>query len=246
MANCSICDPKCKFEECICNSSFSIFNETCSSFAEVPKSSKFSVIKPWSISTITAVCTFNSLVDVKKYTDFYGYNLTKKKFYNCIHCYIGVKYQSRTKISVKIFANGKMQMAGVLNVIAMTYGFRKIFKRLSFLKAFEDKDAARISNVKICMINSDFRIDKNIKQSSLCKFFDEKSLSYIKRYSFNPNKYPAINLKIFNSNGIDTTTCLIFRSGSVMITGGNDILEYSKIYKNLLQIMSDNDSILII
>ena len=246
MANCNICDPKCKFEKCICNSSFSIFNETCSSFAEVPKSSKFSVIKPWSISTITAVCTFNSLVDVKKYTDFYGYNLTKKKFYNCIHCYIGVKYQNKTKISVKIFANGKMQMAGVLNVKAMAYGFRKIFKRLSSLKAFEDNDEAHVSNVKICMINSDFRIDKNIKQSSLCKFFDEKSLSYIKRYSFNPNKYPAINLKIFNSNGIGATTCLIFRSGSVMITGGNDILEYSKIYKNLLKVFSENDSILII
>jgi TATA-box binding protein (TBP) (component of TFIID and TFIIIB) len=136
-------------------------------------------------------------------------------------------------------------MAGVLNVKAMAYGFRKIFKRLLSLKAFEDEDEAYISNVKICMINSDFRIDKNIRQSSLCKFFDEKSLSYIKRYSFNPNKYPAINLKIYNSNGIDTTTCLIFRSGSIMITGGNDILEYYKIYNNLLKIINDNDFILI-
>jgi hypothetical protein len=31
-----------------------------------------------------------------------------------------------------------------------------------------------------------------------------------------------------------------------MITGGNDILEYSKIYKNLLKVLSENDSILII
>jgi TATA-box binding protein (TBP) (component of TFIID and TFIIIB) len=245
MANCTICDPKCKFNECICNASFSIFDEARDSFIETREFSKFSIIKPWSISTITAVCTFNSKIDVKKYTDFYGHNLTKKKFYNCIHCYIGVKYQSKTKISVKIFANGKMQMAGVLNVKAMAYGFRKIFKRLLSLKAFEDEDEAYISNIKICMINSDFRIDKNIRQSSLCKFFDEKSLSYIKRYSFNPNKYPAINLKIYNSNGIDTTTCLIFRSGSIMITGGNDILEYYKIYNNLLKIINDNDSILI-
>ena len=95
------------------------------------------------------------------------------------------------------------------------------------------------------MINSDFRINKNIKQSSLCRFFDEKSLPYIKRYSFNPNKYPAINLKILNSDGIGITTCLIFRSGSVMITGGNDILEYSNIYKNFLKIINDSDSILI-
>ena len=127
----------------------------------------------------------------------------------------------------------------------MAYGFRKIFKRLSNLQAFEDKDEAEISDVKICMINSDFRIDKNIKQSSLCKFFDEKNLPYIKRYSFNPNKYPAINLKILNSDGISITTCLIFRSGSVMITGGNDIFEYCNIYKKFLKIINENDSILL-
>jgi hypothetical protein len=138
-----------------------------------------------------------------------------------------------------------MQMAGVLNVSSMAYGFRKIFKRLTTLQAFRNMDEANISNVKICMINSDFKIDKNIKQSSLCKLFDEKNLSYIKRYSFNPNKYPAINLKILNSDGINITTCLIFRSGSVMITGGNDIFEYYNIYNNFLKIINENDSILI-
>lgn len=248
MANCDICDPKSKFMKCICNRSFSLFKQTCNNFSnlnEIDEPLKFSVVKPWSISTITACCNFNSRIDVKKYTDFYGCNLNKKRFYNCIHCYIGVKYQDKKKISVKIFSNGKMQMAGVLNVSAMAYGFRKIFKRLSVLQAFENKDEAAITNVKICMINSDFKIDKNIKQSSLCKFFDEKNLSYIKRYSFNPNKYPAINLKILNSDGIGITTCLIFRSGSVMITGGNDIIEYSNIYNNFLKIINENYSILL-
>jgi hypothetical protein len=79
----------------------------------------------------------------------------------------------------------------------------------------------------------------------LCKFFYEKNLPYIKRYSFNPNKYPAINLKILNSDGISVTTCLIFRSGSVMITGGNDIREYCDIYKKFLKIINENDSILL-
>jgi TATA-box binding protein (TBP) (component of TFIID and TFIIIB) len=243
MVNCSICDPKCKFTKCICNCNFSSFNEICNSFTNFNETLKFSMLKSWTISTITACCNFNSKIDVKKYTDFYGCILNKKQFYNCKHFYIGVKYQQKTKISVKIFSNGKMQMAGVLNVSAMTYGFRKIFKRLSILEAFEGD--AYISNVRICMINSDFKIDKNIKQSSLCKLFDEKNLPYIKRYSFNPNKYPAINLKILNSNSVDITTCLIFRSGSIMITGGNDILEYSKIYQKILKIINENHSTLL-
>jgi hypothetical protein len=246
MANCIICDPKGKFSNCICNENFSKFNEICSNFEnfkETDESLKFSMIKPWSISTITAICNFNSRIDINKYTNVYGYNIVKKQFYNCIHFYIGVKYQDKIKISVKIFENGKMQMAGVLNVYAMTYGFRKIFKRLSNLKAFVGD--AFISNVKICMINSDFKIGKNIKQSRLCKLLDEKNLSYIKRYSFNPNKYPAVNLKILNSNGIGMTTCLIFRSGSVIITGGCDIAEYSNIYKNFLKILNENTEILL-
>ena len=97
MVNCFICDPKSKFIDCICNKEFLLFNETCSNFTEKEELLKFSVIKPWTISTITACCNFNSRIDVKKYTDFYGCNLNRKKFYNCIHCYIGVKYQNKNK-----------------------------------------------------------------------------------------------------------------------------------------------------
>jgi TATA-box binding protein (TBP) (component of TFIID and TFIIIB) len=134
-------------------------------------------------------------------------------------------------------------MAGVLNVKSLAYAVRKIFKRLTSLLAFES--SSFISDLKICMINSDFKIDRNIKQCNLCKIFDENKLQFVKRYSFDPNKYPAINLKILNSDGISITTCLIFRSGSVMITGGNDILEYCNIYKKFLKIINENESILL-
>ena len=126
-------------------------------------------------------------------------------------------------------------MAGVLNVTAISYAIRKIFKRLSKIHALE-KDAF-ISGVKVCMINSDFKINKTIRQKNLCKLFEEKNLSYIKRYSFNPNKYPAINIKI---KGIPECTCLIFRSGSIIITGGNDVNEYLEIYKKIIKLFEEN------
>ena len=246
MSGCEICDPKSKYGNCICNEKFAIFNETCKRIVDDSQLSicNFSILKPWTISTITVCCNFNSLIDIKKYTDFYGNNVNKKKFYNCIHFYSGVKYQTKIKISIKIFSNGKIQMAGVLNVLAITYAIRKIFKRLSTLKAFESE--AFVSNVKVCMINSDFKINKNIKQATLCKMFDEKNLPYIKRYSFNPNKDPAINVKILNSDQISLTTCLIFRSGSIMITGGNDLCEYYDIYIKILKLIDENHSTLLI
>jgi TATA-box binding protein (TBP) (component of TFIID and TFIIIB) len=237
---CIICDPKCKYENCICGEKFCSFDYILKNFADFNtlNESKFTLIKPWSISTITAVCNFNSKIDVKKYIDIYGKDCLKKQFYNCLHYYIGVKYQPKTKISVKIFSNGKIQMAGVLNVTAISYAVRKIFKRLSKIQALE-KDAF-ISGVKVCMINSDFKINKTIKQKFLCKLFDEKNLSYIKRYSFNPNKYPAINIKINNEDSISACTCLIFRSGSIIITGGNDVSEYLEVYKNIIKLFEEN------
>jgi TATA-box binding protein (TBP) (component of TFIID and TFIIIB) len=245
MSLCKICDPKNKFKSCICAENFLTFNETCKKIVDnFYNYENFSLIKNWTISTITVCCNFNSRIDIKKYTDIYGSNCLKKQFYNCVHVYIGVKYQDKIKISVKIFSNGKIQMAGVLNVYSITYAIRKMFKRLTILKAFQEN--AFISNVKICMINSDFKINKNIKQSGLCKIFDEKNLSYIKRYSFNPNKYPAINVKILNSDNTSLTTCLIFRSGSIMITGGNNIYDYLNIYENILKIIEENHSLILI
>jgi TATA-box binding protein (TBP) (component of TFIID and TFIIIB) len=237
---CLICDPKCKYENCICGEKFCSFDYILKNFTDFNSlnESRFTLIKPWSISTITAICNFNSKIDVKRYTDVYGQDFLKKQFYNCLHFYMGVKYQSKTKISVKIFSNGKIQMAGVLNVTAIAYAIRKIFKRLSKIQALE-KDAF-ISGVKICMINSDFKINKTIKQNTLCKRFDEKNLSYIKRYSFNPNKYPAINLKINNKDCISVCTCLIFRSGSVIITGGDDVSEYLEVYKKIIKLFEEN------
>jgi len=242
MSNCKICDPKSKFSNCICPENFTNFDTTCENFSE--NFNFLSITKPWAISTITACCNFNSRIDIKTYIDIYGNNFSKKNFYNCIHVYIGVKYQSKIKVSFKIFENGKTQIAGALNIQAITYAIRKMFKRLNKIKAFVEN--AFISNLKICMINSDFKICKNIKQANLCKLFDEKNYSYIKRYSFNPNKYPAINLKIFNSKDLTLSTCLIFRSGSIIITGGNNVCEYLNIYNNILKIIEENrDSVLI-
>ena len=47
----------------------------------------------------------------------------------------------------------------------------------------------------------------------------------------------AINIKI---KGIPECTCLIFRSGSIIITGGNDVNEYLEIYKKIIKLFEEN------
>jgi TATA-box binding protein (TBP) (component of TFIID and TFIIIB) len=155
---------------------------------------------------------------------------------------VSVKYQNKPKVSAKIFSNGNIQLAGILNPMSATYAIRKIFKRLETLDAFSASPI--ISNVRVCMINSDFKIDKNIKQTDLCKILDTANLEHLKTYSFNPNKYPGVNIKMIEPDFNKVMSCIVFRPGSIIITGGNDITSYEKIYNCIINMLIKNISIL--
>jgi len=156
---CKICDPKCKYNDCICNENFENFYDIFNELQSVQSLDKFNLTKNWSISTMTVCCSFNSKINLGDYIKTYCEEIGNKTFYNCINTYTGVKYQNKTRISIKIFLNGNIQLAGVLNVMSATYAIRKIFRRLLNLNAFESQ--AYISNVRMCMINSDLKINKN-------------------------------------------------------------------------------------
>lgn len=239
--SCTVCDPRSQYSDCICHPSFKNFQKTYENLkGDDFKNVVFNIIKKWDISTMTVCCSFNSVIKTEEYIKQYNNENGKKQFYNCANVYITVKYQNKQKISAKIFSNGNIQLAGVLNPMAATYAIRKLFKRINALEAFETQP--KISNVRVCMINSDFKIDKYIKQSSFCKLLDEKRLDNVKNYSFNPNKYPGINIKIINEEKL--MSCIIFRPGSVIITGGNDINSYEKIYKSIIDILIRHPEVL--
>jgi len=239
---CKICDPKCKYTDCICNENFSCFYDIYNELQAINSLEKFNLTKNWSISTMTVCCSFNSSINLEKYTKMYCDEVTGRSFYNCINTYTGVKYQNKNRVSIKIFSNGNMQLAGVLNVMSATYAIRKIYRRLLNLEAFNSE--AFISNVRICMINSDFKIDKNIKQSNMCKFLDLKEMEHVKMYSFNPSKYPGINIKFSNPYNEKIITCAIFRPGSIIITGGNDINSYKFVLHQIFNLLQNNNSFL--
>ena len=243
MTTCSICDPRSQYTDCICNSNFKNFSEAYQRLHSGGIYSSFKIIKKWDISTMTVCCCFNSLIETSKYISEYSNENGKKQFYNCANIYITVKYQDRPKVSAKIFSNGNIQLAGVLNPRASTYALRKIFKRLKTLNAFVS-ETAKISNVRICMINSDFKIDKFVKQTELCKILDNRDLDHLKTYSFNPNKYPGVNIKMQEPDFNKVMSCIVFRPGSIIITGGNDINSYEKIYRCIIEAFVRNENIL--
>jgi TATA-box binding protein (TBP) (component of TFIID and TFIIIB) len=242
MTPCSICDPRSQYTDCICNSNFKNFNEIYQKIRQNDTHEGFKIIKKWDISTMTVCCCFNSIINTSLYTNKYNEENGKKQFYNCANIYVSVKYQNKPKVSAKIFSNGNIQLAGILNPMSATYAIRKIFKRLETLDAFSASPI--ISNVRVCMINSDFKIDKNIKQTDLCKILDTANLEHLKTYSFNPNKYPGVNIKMIEPDFNKVMSCIVFRPGSIIITGGNDITSYEKIYNCIINMLIKNISIL--
>lgn len=241
---CSICNPKDKYNECICHPTFKTFSDEYDELHNVDQHGTINIIKCWTISTMTICCSFNSVINLQLYRDFYLNHAEKKKFYNCINSYMTVKYQNKKKISIKIFKNGNIQFAGVLNVMSAAYAARKLMRRLKYISAFLIPEEASITNLRICMINSDFKISKNIKQKLLCSYLDSNPSGYIKRYSYNPSKYPGINLKVEDEKSGSKLTAAIFRPGSVILTGGNDIKLYKDAFTFLLQILENNNDIL--
>jgi len=239
---CEICDPKCKHGDCICNENFGNFYNTYNEMRGICETSKFKLIKNWSISTMTVCCSLNSRINLNEYAKVYTPEIKGKKFFNCINTYTGVKYQTKNKVSIKIFSNGNMQLAGVLNVMAATYAIRKVYRRLLNLGSFEGP--AFISNVRICMINSDFKIDKNIKQAMVCKHLDTNKPRCIKTYSFNPSKYPGINIKFTSPGSDNVITCAMFRPGSVIVTGGNDITTYKYVMNQIFKLLQSKEEFL--
>lgn len=241
---CIICDPKGKYSGCICHENFKTFFRDYDKINSISGSTSFDIIKKWTISTMTICCNFNSVINLQLYRQFYIKEPEKKLFYNCINSYTGVKYQNKKRVSIKIFKNGNIQFAGVLNVKSAAYAARKVFRRLECISAFSDMEEAGISGLRICMINSDFKISKNIKQKSVCSYFDNSQDVLIQRYSYNPSKYPGINLKIEDPETKSKLTMAIFRPGSIILTGGNDIQLYFTTFKYLLEILENNNDIL--
>lgn len=247
MEFCKICDPKSKYDDCICNENFKRFYDTYNSIKKMKNEySCFNIEKQWSISTMTVCGSFNCVIDIEKYKQLFTVDINKKSFYNSVCINLGVKYQSKPRVSAKIFTNGNIQLAGILNVVSATYAIRKLFSRLCKNDLFKTGETLPfISNVRICMINSDFKINKNIKQSTFCQILDEEKFDIIKRYSFNPSNYPGINIKYASvETDSKANTCSIFRPGSIILTGGSELLEYKIFMEKIIYIFEKYNNVL--
>jgi TATA-box binding protein (TBP) (component of TFIID and TFIIIB) len=158
-----------------------------------------------------------------------------------------VKYQNvtrngksfRNQICVKFFPNGNIQMTGCNTVMSIAYAIRKCYRRI--LSSGANYSRIFISNARIAMINTDFKINKAINQQGMVKDLSIKTDNSPHMIIFQTSKYPGINAKfLINKNEPmgKKISCLIFRPGSIIITGGPNINEYFPIVKYITGLLT--------
>lgn len=272
---CKICDPEDKHIYCICGPNWDRFEQN---IEKIRKIKSDCISKSFSISTITVCSQFNSEIDLETLSNLYfdkiKFNPKCKKstqanksknnkdneneslFYNSLIMKIIGKYQDFGFISIKFFPNGKIQIAGCKTIKSCAYAIRKAFSRVYKNGCFVGKP--KITDTKIAMINSDFKINFNLDQDDMCSVLNEFSIHRNKNFTqinYQNCKYPAINAKAISSSRIEdfknflksrkeksakrkfpnVVSVLIFRPGSIILTGGSCIEQYLEIYSILVK-----------
>lgn len=179
----------------------------------------------------------------------------RKFFYNQVTIHIALD----KIINVKIFNNGGIQMTG-LKQYEQTDKILKLLTDLFFEK--ELIQSKEITSKKIVLINSDFDIGFKIEREKLHRLVSDKEYYS----SFEPIIYPGVNIKYyFNENnpiqngicqccsicdgkGLNNNckkiTIAVFKSGKIIITGGQCIQHINTAYDFINKIIHDNKKIL--
>ncbi len=184
----------------------------------------------------------------------------RRVFYNQVSIYVMVKGKNKKPVSVKLFLNGAIQMTGCKTVAHAIEALNKIFNELSKIKAIiasknyclkvvEKKFATSIEilniknvkDIRIAMINSNFRINFKIDRAKL------HNLMLAENYevSYDPEKHACVNIKYDHMD--KQLSIFVFEGGSIIITGVNNcfqivdaynfinkylLMNYNKIVKN--------------
>jgi hypothetical protein len=221
------------------------------------------------ISTMTVNLVFNQSIDVellheklpKSIEVVYKPNsrksrVKKKKgtdaFYNSFDIKLSIFDNSIvSNISIYIFENGKVKIAGIKTINTINITIDEIIEILRFVPGVVKKPKKlSADNIKIAMVCSDFKI-KPIKDDpdGWCLKQEELKNLLVNDYSVSATfsslaKYPGINCKFPSSIEIGKrVSILIFRSGSIIITGGKhprDILDSFNFITDVISTNSDS------
>ena len=262
--NCNLC--KNPTFICKCDKSWNSFNE----LSNLGQNNVNVIYTNLSISTMTVCFNFNQPLNLillnEKLPESIkvSYNPGSKKskvpkkkgtdsFYNSFDIKITIfDHESGlfSNVSIFIFPNGKVKAAGAKNVNTIHILTEELINIITYVpNVVKNPETLGVENVKIQMICSDFKI-KPIKQDPdgwCLKQEDLKNILVKQGLSAtfsSLSRYPGINLKYPSIvEPGKQTSLLIFRSGSIIITGAKYAKDILNSYEFITNLISNNTSL---
>ena len=174
-------------------------------------------------------------------------------------------------VNVKVFQNGSLHITGSRTVEDIKIPLEKLVKEIkdNNIKILENIDNLEYGNIQILMINTDFKIFKDIEHT-LNFAIKRRTLHtiLINDYNmiarFDPSTYPGVKIEYWWNNannirdasthydirnvksksnvknGIKKITIAVFESGSILITGAITIDQVDETYKFICDIIEKN------
>lgn len=165
----------------------------------------------------------------------------KNVFYNQVSMYVHIKAKRKKPVNIKIFSNGAIQMTGCKTIDNALETLSKIIFEMKKTRAIinystmkmEEVPFAKypnlldfncVTNVKIAMINSNFKMPFKIDRGKLYNLLLAENYECL----FDPVKHACVNIKFENSE--KTISIFVFEGGSIIITGARNCSQISEAY----------------
>jgi TATA-box binding protein (TBP) (component of TFIID and TFIIIB) len=253
---------------CKCESFWVNFDKTlvdnCTGKEDLVNGVKYSDI---SISTMTICFNFNQSIDLPllKKNLPKGININynpgskkskvqKKKgtdsFYNSFD--IKLTFVDHIKdifsnVSIFIFPNGKAKAAGIKTINTINIMLNEIIDLIKSVPDTIQNEDLFAENIKIQMICSDFKIKPIVDNpDGWCLKQEELKNILVREHALSAtfsslSRYPGINAKYPSVLNPDKQiSLLIFRSGSIIITGAKNSIDISNSYLFITNVISEN------
>lgn len=181
----------------------------------------------------------------------------KKKKKNCFQNQMTVeikpdlvKYPD-SKVSLKIFKNGSIQMSGIKCIQACNTVLTKLIcelkreygiiedNKIVDIKFVDDIDELEILSFKIDMINSGFQLNYEVNRENLYNQLLENKIEC----KFEPSIHAGVNIKFSPSGAEKKVSIFVFESGNIIITGAKTISNILESYNYISEFMEKYKSV---
>ncbi len=180
----------------------------------------------------------------------------KKKKRNCFQNQMTVEIKPDlegypdSKVSVKLFKNGSIQMSGIKSIVAVNTVLTKLIKELkkefgkpedgkmTIITFAENLSELCVTKFKIDMINSGFEIGYQVNRENLYNALLENK----KECKFEPSIHAGVNIKYTPSDSINgkKVSIFVFESGNIIITGAKTVSNILESYDYIVTFMTDH------